>query len=301
MPVVFPGSSIAFTTGTACLCCGTAVLGLECRTRGGYANNCGTGEFDGFCSTPPKFYKTSTYSGEIDFCLYDACGGTVVGVWKVTWSGALVYTPTSTDCGTPSDTFAEDWFGNSATTCADAATTPQSSTSFCGTYTDIASGTQKYIRGDTICCDNGPGSRSTVATGYLLQELTDEDTEADAIARLLAGAGGTWSAWGPGSGGICALSRYELRTCGGFPPSPPSPTFQYQEAQFKYAATGLLPSTGYTLTLDVYQSVFGMGSYSNIGTISAGFTTDGSGNKTITGNVPITEGYDTYVSNPVVT
>ena len=292
MPVVFPGSSISGTTSTACICCGTAVLGLECRTRGGFATQCG---FPGFidstnlyrtltlsggftteirggpdCTGPVSFTATGTYSGT---CLFnvDTCAETDTG--KLSISGGGLCADFDTACCDLISVMCGGWELPAVSTID----------------LTVLSDTQKQQSVGANPCYGGQ-NKTTAADGLIT--LSDLDTPADAIARLLAGAGGTWSSWADPSPGHCQ-SSWEI----------PSffPGFFYIEAQFKYGATGLTPSTGYTLTLDVYQSLYGMGSYTMIGTISSGFTTDGSGNATVTGNVPITQGYDTYVNNPVVT
>lgn len=160
-----------------------------------------------------------------------------------------------------------------------------------GVTTTIVSQTVKQQSVDVPCDPSFNFLETAAADGMIV--LSDLDTATDAIARLLAGSGGTWSAWAVPADGTFCTSEWGVNDIPG--------GFTYQEAQFRYGATGLMPSTSYTLTLDVYQSVHGAGLFTMIGTISSSFTTDGSGNATITGDVPIAQGYDTYVTNPVVT
>jgi hypothetical protein len=62
--------------------------------------------------------------------------------------------------------------------------------------------------------------------------LSSEDTEDDAIARVLAGPGGTWSDYGVG------MSEWELRTTGS--------SFRYYQARFRVVKSGLVPNHSYS-------------------------------------------------------
>ncbi|MBS0328214.1 MAG: hypothetical protein JSR30_00045 [Proteobacteria bacterium] len=118
--------------------------------------------------------------------------------------------------------------------------------------------------------------------------MSDEDTDDDARLRLIAGS--TWSGWA--SGTMC-LSHWQQRTSGY--------SFEYVEGQFQVIVSNYTPSTTYTLTVDVYERVYGTGSYTLVGQMMTSVTTDSSGNATVVGDVPMNEGYDKYVSNPVLT
>lgn len=127
--------------------------------------------------------------------------------------------------------------------------------------------------------------------------LSIEDTDDDAIARLLAGAGGIWSSWTPvgdGTGGtcinyVCCLARYEERTTGF--------TFTYQESQYRVEKTGLIPSTLYYAHVEIWRRPFGSGSYVSFETLVVSGTTDGSGNLLIEGDVPNDIGFETYAQS----
>ena len=116
--------------------------------------------------------------------------------------------------------------------------------------------------------------------------LSDEDTEANAITRLLAGGGGTWSSWAVPGGGTCAAS-YEQQTT--------LFTFGYTEAQFRVSITGLSASTAYHIAVKIYRKPYGSGSYTFVSTNIYGFTTDGAGAYQFSDDVPILKGYDTAV------
>ena len=214
---------------------------------------------------------TGVYSGS---CLYDptTCANTDTGQLGITTVSGFCPPSTIPTCD----------FVNSFT-CGGTLIPPLG-----GVTTTIISQTQKQQTVGTSC--GGPSGSIETASANGVITLSDLDLPADAIARLIAVS--PWSTWVNPAPGFCTSSWGINDIPGGF---------TYIEAQFQYNAIGLLPSHSYTLTLDVYQSVFGMGSFTMIGTITASFTTDASGNATVTGNVPITQGYDTYVTNPVVT
>lgn len=150
-----------------------------------------------------------------------------------------------------------------------------------------------------LCCPSG-SIFSKESADTLVITLSDEDVEADAILRLLAGAGGTWTAWtatGDGTGGTCipsscCLAQYEQRTT--------SFSFQYQEAQFRVAGSGLTPSTTYTVKVDIWRRTYGTGMFTHYSTLTYSETTDGSGNFTFDDDVPNAVGFETYAASAVI-
>lgn len=262
---------------------------------------CGQSEFAGYESSPVKFYRTRTLAGswrDDHYVNGDCTGGLlcyVIGTYggyctqdpvtcEWTYLGTLDMTG---DCDSPASFPNGSWPDPVCDIGAGLMGYSQEMFPVGGALQSVSALIQEQYLFDAGC---QTGGRKTVSTSATIT-LSDEDTPADAIVRLLALS--SWSAWADPSPGFCTSSWEE------FPMFPGG--FNYTEAQFRYSATGLTPSTSYTLTLDVYESLYGMGSYSMVGTVTAGFTTDGSGNAIITGNVPITLGYDTYVANPVVT
>lgn len=278
--------SYTYVIGGPCGCCPITPPAntLECRTRGGSAVLCGFDENVGYESSPPKRYKTKTLSGGWSYdrfttgaCALLACNETAA------FSGACVIDPSVT-CFIPVSAASVTFTGCSPLTKATCGIT--SDRNPCGDFVTTIDATSVAITLGSSACTGACEGISANA----LQVLTDEDTEADAIARVIIDS--PWGAWLSGTTAHCTCS-WEIRSTGY--------SFTYIEAQFKYTAAGLAPSTPYTLTLDVYQRAFGSGGYTMIGTTSSSFSTDGSGNAVITGDVPITQGYDTYVTNPVVT
>lgn len=290
------------TTATPCPCCSLPNT-LQCRVRGGTAELCGHSEFPnatGGVSVPPKKYRTKTASGTLEDCAYStsSCTGSQSGA-KYVYSGSCTYNistcaATNTlnykeynNAGTcPASTLSSD----TAQLCSWGDSTSPSSTSCLMDVT--VTKTRVDRTGTGTCCSSG--SSSTVRTGSMYWELTDEDTEADAIARLLAGAGGTWGAWtASGATGCtgtppsCCLAKYESRTSGF--------TFEYYESEARVVATGLTPSTNYNIKIELYRRAYGSGTYEWYQTASTSAMSDGSGNLTSSGvTVTNTKGYETY-------
>ena len=166
--------------------------------------------------------------------------------------------------------------GNFATA-VDAATTHQLPTS--GSVVRITAGVNLWRR---------------VVGGPLVDTLSDEDSDADAITRLLAGAGGTWGSWigtGDGTGGTCVpssccLARWEERTT--------DFDFEYHEAEWRVQRTGLTPSASYSIRVHLYRRAFGVGAYVLFGYQTFGAMTDGAGNLDVDGPVDNEQGFETY-------
>lgn len=153
--------------------------------------------------------------------------------------------------------------------------------------------TVETITGRGICVSRPPFFLNE--TGNCISTLSSEDTEANAITRLLAGAGGNWGAWiisgAAGCNGVpptCLLARWEQRTTGF--------SFIYQEAEWRIQQSGLIVGRTYFAQVYVYRSLFGIGSYSLFQTIVVAGVADGAGNLEIDGTVPNLAGYDSYAA-----
>ena len=275
--------SNVFTIGPCVGCCNIdlACASVECRTRGGTASLCGYPEWTGYESSPPKKYRTLTQGGNYRFVHYTdiTCATTTADPDIVcTWSGV---------CSFNGSTCAETQGGIQNCGGADATNCGNLGGGFGPGDPDT---TTTSVNLDAIvtgtCRVGGAGfGKYTEASQYA--HLTTEDTEADAVIRLLAGAGGTWSGWSAASSTTC-LARWEARTSGF--------NLVYQEAQWRRVFTGLTASTRYEMNIDVYRRSFGTGSYVLYQTITVEGTSDGAGNLTLSGDVPNAYGYETYVS-----
>lgn len=294
--------SITFTTTEPCACCSLPNT-LQCRIRGGTAEICGHSEFPnatGGVSTPPKKYRVKTAGGSMEDCARTPadCSGAATFSAKYEYSGTCTYD--SATCGTTNTLNYKEY--NDAGVCP-ATTLNTNAGQACnwGDSTDPASAsclmditvskTRVDRAGTNTCCDMG-GGNGTTRTGSMYWELSTEDTESDAITRLLAGS--SWGSWidsgGVGCTGtppLCCLAKYQSRTSGF--------TFAYQEAEARVTATGLTPSTLYNVRVELYRRAYGSGSYTWYQTATTTGTSDGSGNLTSSAiTVTNTKGYETY-------
>jgi hypothetical protein len=282
------------TTGTSCACCGTLdAATLQCRTRGGTATLCGFDEYTDI-STPPKKYRIKTMGGDLMSL-------------RCQYSDASCSTPSQSD-GTKREGTCEYNVSNCALVSSmtttvyqnagcPAATIIATDNTCVGSFGSVAGMTlttariQQTRTGDDVC--NLVSGIYEKRTGTQIQTLSEEDTEQDALDRLLAGAGGTWDSWrSPGGTGCtgtpppCCLARWEERTSGF--------SFVYQEAQYRVTASGLNPSTSYSARVEIYRRTFGSGTYTLFQTLIVSGTTDGSGAFSEDGDVPNEKGFESY-------
>jgi hypothetical protein len=276
------------TTGTTCACCGTlSAVTLQCRTRGGTATLCGYSEWDTHASTPPKKYRTLTQGGAYTFVFYTdlTCTTRDMGKSNVvcTWAGTCTYNESNcalTQGGT------QDCGGGPSTNCGNLGGDFQPNSADTNTS---ATTVQAIVTGT---CRIGGGSQGKYEAANQFATLSDEDTEQDAIDRLIPDP----DAWGgflsPGASGCtgtpppCCLARWEERTSGF--------SFVYQEAQYRVTASGLNPSTSYNARVEIYRRTFGSGTYTLFQTLIVSGTTDGSGAFSEDGDVPSEKCFESY-------
>lgn len=153
-----------------------------------------------------------------------------------------------------------------------------------------------------IAC--APGTTAAQAGSERFEQLQSEDTDEDALARLLAGPGGLWSPWTPvgdGTGGTClnppcCKAEWEIRT---------DRTFAYREAEFRATVGGLFNGQLVDITIRVYRRAFGSADlfelfedlvYSDVA--ASGGTDDDTpdADAQIEDTVPNAEGFETYVT-----
>ncbi len=284
---------ISLTVGGTCL-----ATGLNCRVRGGTATLIGYSEFVS-PSTPPKKYRKKAFSGRNDRCNFNSAADCNAGT-PIQGSDASVFGLTcqyDKTTGLLSSTGLNQTLQNFGT-CP--ASTLLSTSTDCSA--NLTAGTQvgvtqtqtsqaRYVIGQCILS----GSVYSQVTTSLKINLSDEDLETDAIARLLAGAGGTWGAWtAPGSLGCtgspasCCLAEYEQRTS--------AFSFAYDESQARVQVSGLANGMPYYTKFGIYRSVHGANTYSLYQTQVVGANADITGTFTATIDVPNDEGYDTYAA-----
>lgn len=276
------------TTADACPCCISCIIGaLSCRTRGGLAFLCGYQEFFPL-SVPAKVYRKYAMTGTFTDASHGLadCSDTPI-ITTSALSGAAQYN--KDNCDFTDDTTA-------VTTPPGTAVTPQAKIS-AGTcpfsdcrVTWACTSTQAVGTGNNVCCLSGSNYHNF--TGSNTHTLSDEDTEADAITRLLAGAGGIWSAYStPGVSCVnppCCKAGYPNRTTG--------TTFQYNEAQWRITQTGLIPGHNYKVPMQYWRRPYGIGSYTLFQSFFATGSADGGGLFDIQGTVPNARGFETYAA-----
>lgn len=139
------------------------------------------------------------------------------------------------------------------------------------------------------------------ATGAMVWELSEPDSEAAAIGRLLAGAGGVWGGWtvvGSGLGqcaaSSCCRASWEARGAGQF-------SFAYQESEYRVTSAGNTPGFSVTLRVRFFRKPTGAPdtAYVYAAEDQHVVTPDSEGVAQASGTVPITQGYDTYVASCV--
>ncbi len=270
------------TTSTVCGCCeppaGPCFPGaFSCRTKGGVATLCGYSEWTGHASIPPKKYKKVAIGGGYVFqqktsntCLVS--GGPDIAC---NWSGSCEYTLPGCaqtiagiqNCGAGNTPNCGNLGGDFQPGSPDTLTT--------------ATLVQAIVTG--ICRNNGiTWGRYTAANQFA--QLSDEDTDGDAIARMMAAA--IWTAFG-GTVADCT-AKWQTRT-DGF-------TIAYQECEWQIFVSGLAPDTGFAVEMNYFRRVFGSGAFELFQTDTVYGYSDGGGALLITGSVPNEEGFETYAA-----
>lgn len=245
------------------------------RARGGTAYLVGylecsqddaSGTTFGYCadqSTPVRVYRTKTV--DVDFetndrgsyynrvtyhgtCSKDRLTGAGIGSIHYHWEN---------NC--------PPGFGGYSSGDAPTCSTPAGYTGYTTTYsktqrTYVSNGGGWYSCAGYFWLSSVPGTTGSAV-------LSDEDTEQDAIARLLLAVGNTWPRW-EGSGEAGAAG-YRIRTGLGF---------VYYEGQFRVEKSGLLPNRPYRAKVDLWRRTNGVGAFAFYQTKEVSGTTDASGN-----------------------
>lgn len=285
--------SITVTTTERCPCCSIANT-LQCRARGGTAELIGYSEFAGYASTPPKKYrrKDLTHNGWYRCWYTDAGCTTLGGSDTVRRTGYCLYDVTT---GTLDSSAALQEILTNAGICADGGSLSSSTASCPAEFTAFTGATVSNTATTNTRTGDGACNSGEKFFGNQVQTLSVEDTESDAITRLLAVA--SWGSWinsgavgCTGSPPSCCIAQYESRTS--------AFTFSYAEAEARVTATGLTPSTSYTANIELYRRAYGSGSYVHYQTATVTGTSDGSGNLTTSAvTVTNTKGYETYAAS----
>lgn len=149
--------------------------------------------------------------------------------------------------------------------------------------------TVRTVSGNGSCVASGGGNYSKYS-GSVSETLSEEDTDEDALARLIGLS--DWSLWttvggvGCETADACCTAAWEPRS---------GQTFVYREANWRVTGTGVAGNT-YAVSVKMYRREYGVGSWTLFQTVVATAVADGSGNVLIEGTVPIRRGYETYAS-----
>ncbi len=250
-------------------------------------------------SSPPKKYRVRTFTGGLTYCQYNGgaiCSAPSNGAVVRSYSGACTY---DVSTGAFSSTALATWDTHYVSgTCSGGGTISHPGWSDCtipSTYDIYDSGlnyvnltpTTREIIGFGLCATVG-GGFGYKSTGSATETLTGEDTDADAIARLLAT--GTWSGYGPFVADESFISSWGTRTTFDVP---------YTKVMWGANVTDGLPSTLYSFSADVYESPVGAGDWTYHSSVSASATTDGTGFAEVLDQpVPLAEGFDYVLRSP---
>lgn len=240
------GKSVAGSiqiTGRTALLTGIASLGspkvrLECTSESGSATLCGFSEFSS-PSTPPKKYRKRTASGTasasysrgVADCSLASCA------WVDGFSGSKIYDPltclvSGSNIATRVGTCGNDGVSTTDTLCDNyGALVAMTCTTSPTNITMSNAGGCHITAGDSL--------KYTAVTAVM--NLTDEDTENDAIAR----------ATGTTPGASCTAA-HQPRGAGVF-------TFNFVAVAYDFACTGLITGKTYRLTYTLLTETYGGG------------------------------------------
>lgn len=270
---------------------GEIVVDFEYRLKGGTATLIGHSEFAAAgASSPPKKYRKKTANGTLEDCVSTSpgCGGSKSSA-KYDYLGNATY---DVSTGALTNTLTLDSY-NTAGVCP--ATDLISSVAQAPTWGDATVASSTCLMTVTVtktlitrarsnvCCDDVPvAGQSTFGSGTMTWALTEEDTEADAITRVTAGAWGAWAAIVTQGDG---KSQYEHRTAGF--------SFTYFAAEWRVHATALLPSTTYYGSANIYKRAYGtLDPWVLDSTVNFSATSDGAGTLDYSQALPNASGYE---------
>ena len=304
-------------TSTCCDCsqftgcdCGDLEVPLQCRTKGGEAELCGFPEYTS-PSVPPKKYRTLTPSGEFYLCYYQFpnCTGIQSPTESYDFNDAPPIVFSTTTCSRNNPLYTRYIKTGNPAGCSyeEAGTALTDGLVPDGTEGDAEEAftggtrnrtpttfTEAY---DGVTCLPGGTGNGLVRHGSYTLTLSDEDTEIDAIGRLLAGAEWTdWTLVGTGMGGTCTnpaccLAKYEERIAGF--------TFDYQAAEFRVRRDGLPPGESFIAEVDIYRRIAGSSdSWVLFQTLEVSGTVDGFGLFEVEQPVPNEQGFESYAASP---
>ena len=258
---------------------------LQCQNKGGTATLVGHSAFTS-PSTPPGKWLRKDFTGTLTSNTYsntNPCTN-LLNSCNQTFSGACVYSAATgaiiendgaiTSVGSSCD------LGSTSLPCGNGAPPVSHQVNYTTTQT------LSRLDGTNVCESAGDDYAHHIRVGYMQALLTAPDTDQNAANR----AAGSWSGWSTASSSSC-LAWASVRTTGF--------SFSFQQAQWRVnldSSYGLLPGVSYTINIDVWRRVTGVGSFALLETLTYTAVADGSGNLLASDDVPLAEGYETYVT-----
>lgn len=244
--------------GAPANCCAAPPCSLIYQTRSGTFALCGIEEYTG-ASSPPKKYRTQTLSGIYKRCQYNnaancsaggfgAGSGMTINDWRE-YAGAFTYNRLT--CATNNAQTEKTYPGGTSVACATQGALVATNTPVAPPITPLSGPTSMVVtQMPTRWQGQGGGSCNPVAKffGTVTADLSDEDTEDDAIARAAV----SWSACVPAGPTDCSAFKI-LRGVGVFSAS-------YRQVQIKINVTGSTLGTVYEATIQLQRRVQGSGS-----------------------------------------
>lgn len=174
-------------TPTACGCCdggAGAACGLQCQSKGGSATLCGYYEFADI-STPPKLYRKQSFSGEllgIVHTFLDMCFGETGAFFTINWTGSAIFDKETCEFSTTGlATILEEPSGDITTEPLDGEEVMPDNC--LGVW--LPTKTKLTLQPTGVCCPTGI-ALGQIHSGNRVAELSEEDTEEDAIDRANA-------------------------------------------------------------------------------------------------------------------
>lgn len=269
---------------SGCDCEYTVACALACRTKGGDATLIG---FPEYCdpSDPPKRYRQRDFFGNNPLQGYGPamCTGGPTGTANPRQSGSMIY-DALTGVLTDTSSFAD---GAAPLTPITGACVNSSG---CESNATISQ-TDYSITGNDACCNVGGEWRK--AQGVRGESLSEEDTEADAEARIKAGI----TDWTPCADCLTTCSAFRTDRAG-----TSDVVFGFRNVQTKCSWTAIIGGT-YNVRINFARRVLGTsGPYLDLGMpfesiVSADVTSE----STDWVDLPTEAGWETIASGCVVT
>jgi hypothetical protein len=279
---------------------------LQCRSKGsGYATFCGFIEFsdDGFCHSPPRWYKTKSLSGSFakkswgnTACAENETPPPYFEVLNITENYSGNCTKAGSGAGCTTSSYASRLVSGYTREGVTGETINDLSGSYPVTDLDLSYWSGDYSVSSCLSrtftadglCYTGVTPGAIRCTGEATESLSSEDTEDDARGRIDALS---WSAWSTG----CIAKREQRASEEG------SQTFQYQPVQWRVYKAGLLPSTTYAFVVTYWRRAIGSSTWELYQTLELEAASDSEGLlATEATDVPNAEGYETEARSACV-